>query len=180
MSLKVDLLVSRLDNNVQLPEYAHEGDSGCDLRASEDCVVEHGKVTMVSTGITATTKPIGIALPKSRVPSFIWKLILRVLLPIFEDLFSFEVQLRPRSGLAKNHGIIIVNTPATIDVAYRGEWKVLLTKLTPGSTTIKKGDRIAQAVVAPVLNSTHVFVRSVSSLSVTSRGSGGFGSTGIH
>jgi dUTP pyrophosphatase len=89
---------------------------------------------------------------------------------------GFEGQVRPRSGLAFKHGISIVNAPGTIDADYRGEVKVLLVNLGENSVAFERGERIAQLVIAPVVQ---VGVSVVSSLEETSRGGGGFGSTGV-
>ena len=86
-----------------------------------------------------------------------------------------EAQVRPRSGLAVKHGLTLLNTPGTIDADYRGELQVLLVNLGSESVTIARGMRIAQLVIAPVARAQ---MRETSSLDETSRGSGGFGSTG--
>jgi len=88
---------------------------------------------------------------------------------------GFEAQIRPRSGLAIKHGITCLNTPGTIDADYRGEVKVILINLGHDPFTINRGDRIAQMVVSPVVQAT---IKQVDVLDDTSRGSGGFGSTG--
>ena len=89
---------------------------------------------------------------------------------------GFELQVRPRSGLAVKHGITVINSPGTIDADYRGEVKVGLINLGPDTFTIKRGDRIAQMVLAPVFRA-HVEV--VAKLDATERGDGGFGHSGI-
>jgi len=89
---------------------------------------------------------------------------------------GFEAQVRPRSGLAAKHGITVTNTPGTIDADYRGEIKVLLTKLTSGRFRVERGMRIAQIVICPIVQ---VEIESVADLTDTNRGSGGFGSTGV-
>ena len=102
----------------------------------------------------------------------------RALVPtgfIFEVPDGFEMQIRPRSGLAFKHGITCLNTPGTIDSDYRGEVKVLLVNLGEAPFVIERGMRIAQAVVAPV---TQVEVAESDAVSETARGAGGFGSTG--
>jgi dUTP pyrophosphatase len=102
----------------------------------------------------------------------------RVLVPtglVFELPQGFEAQVRPRSGLALKHGITVLNSPGTIDADYRGEVKVLLINLGSERFLIQRGDRIAQAVIAPV---THVEIVAADALSGTTRGGGGFGSTG--
>ena len=88
---------------------------------------------------------------------------------------GFEGQVRPRSGLARKHGVTLVNTPGTIDSDYRGEITVLLINLGSAPHTIAPGDRIAQLIIAPV---TQVALEEVGALSITGRGSGGFGHTG--
>jgi dUTP diphosphatase len=102
----------------------------------------------------------------------------RVLVPtglVFELPDGYEAQVRPRSGLALKHGITVLNSPGTIDADYRGEVKVLLVNLGSERFLIERGDRIAQAVIAPV---TRVEVVAADDLSGTGRGAGGFGSTG--
>ena len=94
---------------------------------------------------------------------------------IFEIPHGYEVQIRPRSGLAAKHGLTCLNTPGTIDADYRGEVKVILVNLGAESFTIKRGERIAQAVAAPV---TEVNYTEVTEVSETVRGAGGFGHTG--
>jgi dUTP pyrophosphatase len=102
----------------------------------------------------------------------------RVLVPtglVFELPQGYEAQVRPRSGLALKQGVTVLNGPGTIDADYRGEVKVLLINLGSDTFLIQRGDRIAQAVIAPV---THVEVVEADALATTERGGGGFGSTG--
>lgn len=102
----------------------------------------------------------------------------RVLVPtglVFELPEGYEAQIRPRSGLAFKHGVTVLNAPGTVDADYRGEVKVLLINLGNERFLIRRGDRIAQAVIAPV---THVAVAPTEALNETDRGDGGFGSTG--
>jgi dUTP pyrophosphatase len=102
----------------------------------------------------------------------------RVLVPtglVIELPNGYEAQVRPRSGLALNHGVTVLNSPGTIDADYRGEVKVLLINLGRETFLIQRGDRIAQLVVSPV---THVEIVAVDALGGTERGQGGFGSTG--
>ena len=94
----------------------------------------------------------------------------------FEIPAGFEAQIRPRSGLAAKHGITVTNTPGTIDADYRGEIKVLLTNLTGKRFQVKRGDRIAQMVICPIVQANLV---QVDDLDSTERGEGGFGSTGV-
>ena len=124
-----------------------DGAAGMDLAASldADVTIAPGKRALVGTGLA-------IALPR-----------------------GFEAQVRPRSGLAAKHGVTVLNSPGTIDADYRGEVKVILVNLGDETFEIRRGDRIAQLVVAPV---SAVEFREVEVLEGTARGSGGFGSTG--
>jgi len=102
----------------------------------------------------------------------------RILVPtglVFELPQGYEAQVRPRSGLALKHGVTVLNSPGTIDADYRGEVKVLLINLGSETFLVQRGDRIAQAVIAPV---THVEIAAATALNDTERGGGGFGSTG--
>ena len=131
-----------------LPSYQTVGAAGADLCAclSEPVVLAPGQRAMVPTGLSFA------------IPS------------------GYEIQVRPRSGLAAKNGITVLNSPGTIDSDYRGEVKVILINLGTENFTISHGDRIAQMVVAPVVQ---VQFQVVESLSATERGQGGFGSTGI-
>ncbi|MBQ1671857.1 MAG: dUTP diphosphatase, partial [Treponema sp.] len=95
----------------------------------------------------------------------------------FEIPEGYEIQVRPRSGLAFKNGVTVLNTPGTIDSDYRGELKVLLVNLGKEDFTVKSGDRIAQIILAPVTQADFVQAQL---LSQTERGEGGFGSTGVH
>lgn len=128
-----------------LPAYESEHAAGMDLRAAEDQILPPGGRALVATGFA-------IALPH-----------------------GFEAQVRPRSGLAAKHGVTVLNAPGTIDADYRGEMKVILINHGSEAFAIKRGDRIAQMIVAPV---TRVSLAEAASLSDTTRGAGGFGSTG--
>ncbi|MDK4704776.1 MULTISPECIES: dUTP diphosphatase [unclassified Rhizobium] len=135
---------------LELPAYETKGAAGMDLRAAVD------------DGATLTVAP--------------WN---RVLVPtgfIFEVPKGFEAQIRPRSGLAFKHGITCLNSPGTVDSDYRGEVKVLLANLSEEPFEITRGMRIAQMVIAPVMQ---VRVAEIAEISETTRGSGGFGSTGV-
>src|SRR5690606_13004246 len=135
--------------DLELPAYETGGSAGMDLRAAvaEDrqIVLLPGRRTLVPTGL------------------------------IFEIPHGFEVQIRPRSGLAFKHGITCLNTPGTIDSDYRGEVKVLLINLGDDDFRIERGMRIAQAVFAPVIQPK---IEERETISETARGAGGFGSTG--
>lgn len=130
---------------LELPSYQTSGAAGMDVRAAENCTLEIGETKLVAIGFS-------LAIPD-----------------------GFEVQLRPRSGLALKHGITLLNSPATIDSDYRGEVKVILTNLGQQTFVVNRGDRIAQMVVARV---ERVELQIVGELDETSRGSGGFGHTG--
>ena len=144
------LPVVRLPHNpdLDLPRYETPASAGMDLRAAVTAPVtlEPGARTAVPTGLA-------MALPS-----------------------GFEGQVRPRSGLAFRHGLTVANAPGTIDADYRGEVKVLLINLGTDPFTIERGMRIAQLVVAPVVQAV---VTEVASLDETTRGAGGFGSTGV-
>lgn len=142
----------RVHPDAKLPAYAHEGDAGMDVYAVEDMRLWDSKPTIVSTGLVA------------QIP------------------MGYELQVRPRSGLATK-GVTVWNSPGTIDSGYVGVIGVILCYLSPNKdeTTvqyfdIKKGDRIAQLVLAPVTKAELV---EVSEVSETERGTGGFGSTGV-
>lgn len=135
---------------IDLPSYETSGAAGMDLRAAvaegETTILAPGKRTLVPTGF------------------------------IFEVPAGYEAQIRPRSGLAFKHGITCLNTPGTIDSDYRGEVKVLLVNLGDEDFAIERGMRIAQMVIAPVVQ---VGVHEADSAGDTTRGAGGFGSTGV-
>ncbi|MEO0030379.1 MAG: hypothetical protein RIS94_137 [Pseudomonadota bacterium] len=143
----VPVLVKRLPGNedLPLPAYATEGAAGMDVVAAEDVDLAPGARHAVATGLA-------IAIPP-----------------------GFEVQVRPRSGLALKHGVTVANAPGTIDSDYRGEMKAILINLGSESFSIRRGDRIAQLVLAPV---TRAGWMEVAELEHTARGEGGFGSTG--
>jgi dUTP pyrophosphatase len=137
-------------SNNENPKYAQEGDSGFDFRANLETPI--------------TLKPLE-----------------RVLVPtglFFELPMGYELQIRPRSGMAYKHGITVLNTPGTVDTAYRGEIKVLLINLSNEEYTIEHGDRVAQGVVASRVSTEFGDLLEVMELSETVRGEGGFGSTG--
>lgn len=144
----VDVRLLRLPNGGGLPApaYATDGSAGMDICAAESLILRAGNRAAVATGFA-------FAIPD-----------------------GFEIQVRPRSGLALKNGITCLNTPGTIDSDYRGEVKVILANLGADDFTIKKGDRIAQIVLAPVQRASMI---EVDSLDETARGAGGFGSTGV-
>ncbi len=144
--MTVQVLVTRLDSSVPLPKYAKAGDAGADLATRIDFTLKPGERALIPTGIS-------IALPN-----------------------GYVALVHPRSGLAIKHGISMVNTPGTVDAAYRGELAVILINHDPlEAISFKKGDRIAQLVIQQVEKAEFV---EVSSLPGSDRGSGGFGSTG--
>ena len=142
----VKLLIKKLQKNIILPEYKTDGSSGMDLMANVEQTVKilPGEKKIISTGII-------VAIPE-----------------------QYEIQIRPRSGLAAKNGISVLNTPGTIDSDYRGEIKVILINLGKDIFEIKKNDRIAQMIVCPIIK---VELEEVESLPETVRGKGGFGST---
>jgi dUTP pyrophosphatase len=131
-----------------LPEYQSAGASGADLRAmlSEDLVLKPGMRALVPTGLR-------LEIPR-----------------------GLEAQVRPRSGLALQHGITVLNSPGTVDADYRGEIKIILINLGESDFRVKNGDRIAQMVFSPVVR---VSFRRQEEIAPSPRGSGGFGSTGM-
>lgn len=141
------ILVKRLSKKIPLPKYETSGSSGMDLAANVESNVSiaPGNSEIIPTGLV-------LAVPK-----------------------GFEIQIRPRSGLAAKKGITILNTPGTIDADYRGEIKVILINLGQEPFIVEKGARIAQMVVCPIVQ---VQLEEVDTLSDTKRGTGGFGSTG--
>jgi len=143
----IDIELQRLPHGegLPLPAYATDGAAGMDVVAAEDLTLGAGQRHAVATGFA-------IAIPE-----------------------GYEVQVRPRSGLALKHGITCLNTPGTIDHDYRGEVKVILANLGSDPFEIRRGERIAQLVPAPVQKARF---REVEILGETSRGAGGFGSTG--
>ena len=127
------------------PAYATEGAAGLDVVTAEDLSLEPGERIAAPTGFAIEIPP------------------------------GYEVQVRPRSGLALKHGITCLNTPGTIDSDYRGEVKVILANLGQQTFAVRRGERIAQLVPAPVLRAAF---EEVAELSGSERGAGGFGSTG--
>jgi len=147
--MKVDICRLPHGEGLPLPAYQSAHAAGLDLLAAvaenAPLVLASGKHALVPTGLA-------IALPQ-----------------------GFEAQMRPRSGLAAKHGVTVLNSPGTIDADYRGEIQVILINHGTEAFTIKRGERIAQMVIAPVVQAEFV---AVAALSDTDRGTGGFGSTG--
>lgn len=130
---------------LELPDYATAGAAGMDVLSAEDVTLAPGGRHAVATGLALAIPP------------------------------GFEIQVRPRSGLALKHGITVPNTPGTIDSDYRGELKVILINHGQDAFAIRRGDRVAQLVLAPVTRAAWL---KVDELDHTERGEGGFGSTG--
>ncbi len=143
----IDIKLMRLAHGegLPLPAYASDHAAGLDIVAAETLMLAPGARHAVATGFA-------IAIPE-----------------------GYEVQVRPRSGLALKHGLAVVNSPGTIDSDYRGEIKVILANLGDAPFEVVRGERIAQLVPAPVLRAAF---REVEDLDSTARGAGGFGSTG--
>ena len=141
------ILIKRLSKEISLPKYETAGSSGMDLAANiaGNINIDPGKTAIIPTGLA-------LSVPK-----------------------GFEVQIRPRSGLAAKKKISVLNTPGTIDSDYRGEIKVILINQGQETFKVEKGLRIAQMVVCPVVQAQ---IKEVEDLSETERGKGGFGSTG--
>jgi len=142
------ILIKRNSDKVPIPKYETEGSSGMDIAAFIDKNIEikPGEKAIIPTGFS-------LSIPK-----------------------NFEVQIRPRSGLAAKNSISVLNTPGTIDSDYRGEIKVILINLGKDTFIIENNLRIAQMVVCPIIQAK---LEDVKELSETTRGSDGFGSTGI-
>lgn len=136
------------EDGATIPLYKTAGAAGADLCAkiSQPLTIKAGKFAMVPTGL------------------------------YFEIPEGYEVQVRPRSGLAAKNGVTVLNSPGTIDSDYRGEIKVILVNLSDTDFVINNGDRIAQMIVAPVTQAEFIVS---DKLSETERGTGGFGSTGV-
>ena len=146
-AIKVEVKRLAHGEGLALPAYATSGSAGMDVVSAEDVTIAPGARHAVATGLS-------VAIPQ-----------------------GFEIQVRPRSGLAFKHGITVPNTPGTIDSDYRGELKVLLINHGSEDFAIARGDRVAQLVLAPVVQAAW---SEVDKLDATQRGAGGFGSTGGH
>jgi len=144
----IDVELKLLDESVAIPEYAHEFDSGFDLIANNPfgIVLDVGNIVCIPTGIS-------VAVPA-----------------------GYELQVRSRSGLALKNGIVVLNSPGTVDAGFRGEIGVILINHGYKDFVITRGMKIAQGVIAPVMKAKFI---TVSELSPSDRGSGGFGSTGV-
>ena len=143
----IKILVKKFDKNIRLPVYKTSGSSGMDLLAciKNKIIISPSKTAVIPTGIA-------VAIPK-----------------------NYEIQIRPRSGLAAKKGISVLNTPGTVDSDYRGEIKIILINLSKKPFIVKSGDRVAQMILCPV---SRAKLEEVKDLPKTLRGKGGFGSTG--
>jgi len=143
----VKILVKKFYKNIKLPVYKTSGSSGLDLVAyiKNKITINPSKVAIIPTGIA-------VAIPK-----------------------NYEIQIRPRSGLAAKKGISVLNTPGTIDSDYRGEIKIILINLSKKPFVVKSGDRVAQMILCPIAKGK---LKEVKNLPRTLRGKKGFGSTG--
>ena len=140
------LKFKRIHPDAVLPAYAHPSDAGMDIRSVADLVIPAGKRALVPTGLVMLLPPM------------------------------YEAQVRPRSGLALKNGVTVLNTPGTIDSGYRGEVGVILVNFGEVDFQVRKGDKIAQLVIAPV---TQPEIAEAEDVDETDRGAGGFGSTGV-
>lgn len=136
----------RIHPDAVLPAYAHASDAGMDLRSVDDLVIPSRQSALVHTGLV-------------------------MMLPL-----GYEAQVRPRSGLALKSGIFVLNSPGTIDAGYRGEIGIILANFSDEPFVVAKGDKIAQMVIAPVIQPQ---IEEVDEIDETDRGAGGFGSTGV-
>lgn len=143
------LKVELIDNDAKFPEYAYPSDSGFDLFSTEEVILQPFGRALVPTGI------------KLSIPD------------------EFEIQVRPKSGLAINQGLTVLNTPGTVDSGYNGEIKVIIFNTNNISVSIPKGTKIAQAVLSPVVNGKYVNLVQVTKVNDGDRGDNGFGSTGL-
>ena len=145
---QVEVLITRLDPELALPQYAKPGDAGADIVSRIDITLAPGERALVPTGIA-------IALPD-----------------------GYVALVHPRSGLAIKHGVTMVNSPGTVDAAYRGELQIILINHdSKEAVSFKRGDRIAQLVIQKVEHASFI---EVSELPGSGRGTGGFGSTGVN
>ena len=141
--------VKKLHSDSVYPKYNYPTDSGFDLHSVEEIIIPPFGRALVPTGLSFQ----------------------------FEE--GLEIQVRPKSGLAINQGLTVLNTPGTVDQGYSGEIKVIIFNTNNSTVTIPKGMKIGQAVLCPVLNGRYVAFENVDELNETDRGNNGFGSTGI-
>jgi dUTP pyrophosphatase len=149
LTKKATLKFTKIHEDAVSPKYNYESDSGFDLHSTEDVTVE---------GMGRALAPTGLR---------------------FDIPMGHEIQVRPKSGLAINYGVTVLNTPSTIDGGYVGEVKVILFNTSREEFHIKKGTKVAQAVLCPVIQGKYVNIENIDELPETDRGDNGFGSTGI-
>ncbi len=137
--------IKKIRDNAVTPHYEHDGDAGMDLYAVEDSSLRPGERKLIPTGLQ-------VEIPK-----------------------GYEMQIRPKSGLALKHGITVLNTPGTVDSCYRGEVGVIMLNASDQDYEVRAGEKVAQAIIAKVEKAV---IEEVEDLTQTQRGSGGFGSTG--
>jgi dUTP pyrophosphatase len=140
------LKIKKLFPTAKIPQYMSTGAVGMDVFSNQEAAIYSGESKLISTGLAV------------EVPD------------------GYELQVRPRSGLAATYEVTVLNSPGTIDSDYRGELKILLANFSPHTFVVEHGDRIAQLVIAPVVRAD---VLEVDTLSNTERGIKGFGSTGV-
>ncbi|MBD2176441.1 dUTP diphosphatase [Pseudanabaena sp. FACHB-1998] len=142
----VEIKFQKLHPDAQIPSYAHVGDAGADVYSVAELTLEPLNRAAIPTGL-AVDIPIG-----------------------------YELQVRPKSGLALKHGISVLNSPGTVDAGYRGEIQIIVINLGTEAYTFSKGQKIAQLVLKPVVQANYI----EGELGSSDRGTGGFGSTGLH
>ena len=145
ISFDVPVRIEKLDSHAIIPTYAHSDDACCDLYIVEDYTIRKGQRRLLRTGIAV------------EIPT------------------GYEIQIRPRSGLAFKHGLTLVNAPGTIDAQYRNEIMLLIINLGRSPVSLRRGDRVAQMCIKPVYK---MEFEEVDKLSDSDRGLGGWGSTG--
>jgi dUTP pyrophosphatase len=138
--------VKKAREDAILPSYAHDGDAGMDIFSCEEVLIKAGETKLISTGLA------------------------------FEIPYGFEMQIRPKSGLALNNGLTVLNSPGTLDAGYRGELKILLFNTGKNDYNVKKAQKICQGIVSKI---EIVEIQEEKSLSQSERGEKGFGSTGL-
>lgn len=144
---RLSLNFNKIDNNVVTPKYEYQSDSGFDLRSTIDINMEPFSRALIPTGL------------RFNIPD------------------GYEIQVRPKSGLALNYGLTVLNTPGTVDSGYNAEVKVILFNTSDVSVKIEKGMKIAQAVLSPVVNGKWVELIEVDDIESKDRNNNGFGST---
>lgn len=145
--IKMKLKFKRIHEDAIIPRYAHDKDSGMDLYSIEDKIIEPGETILVETGLK-------LELPENT-----------------------EAQVRPKSGIALNNSVTVLNSPGTIDESFKGHLCVILINHGKNPYKVEKGKKIAQLVIQPVIR---VEIEEIEELSESSRGEGGFGSTGLN